>query len=331
MSTTSPDPIETLSLWSDEQVKIGDVLRALEDLRKAELMPATRASVLTLVVVATQAASVQRTNAALRILGGRHPARVLMLLVDRDHSDSVIDARIELLGGDVDGRAVWFEHVTLAVCGPVGDHLDSLIEPFTVPDLPVVVWFVDSIPPVGDPMLAAADVVLVDARDFGDTNCFETLAALQPAPVVDVSWHRLRPWRELLASLFEGPEARAYLADVRSVTVAGKTGPRHLLGGWIADRLAVPMPEVHLEAADHVSIEVIAYHEGRRAVFDVCRTTDERVVRARADFADGPTSDLVVPLPQASPAWGLADALSHLERDPVYEGALAAAIALANR
>ncbi|HEX7165437.1 MAG TPA: glucose-6-phosphate dehydrogenase assembly protein OpcA [Acidimicrobiales bacterium] len=325
----------TLSVWSEDGVRVADVVAALEDLRRPEPMPATRTSVLTLVVVATRAASADRALAALHELGGRHPARVLTILSDPDAapSDAGIDASVRLLGGEADGKEVWFEDVELCVRDDAARHLDSLIEPFTIADLPVVVWFVDGLPADDDPLLAAADVVLVDARDFGDADCFGSLARVtRRRPVVDLSWQRLQPWRELLAGLFEGPDARPFLGDVRSVRVAGRTGPRHLLAGWVADRLRLPSPEVHLVAGEHVSMRVVAVApDGRAGTFEVLRRDDERVVRARADLEGGPTSEVVVPLPDATPAWGLATALSRLYRDPVYEHALRAAVALADR
>ena len=51
------EPVTVLSVWSEDGVRIGDVLRALEDLRRPEPMPATRTSVLTLVIVAHLAIS----------------------------------------------------------------------------------------------------------------------------------------------------------------------------------------------------------------------------------------------------------------------------------
>lgn len=323
--------VTTLSLWSDENVRIATVLDALEGLRKPEPMPPTRTSVLTLVVVATRMSSADRAGAALHELAGRHPARVLTLVVDGDSGEACIDAQLALLGSEAEGHPVWFEDVRLDVRGPVVGHLDSLIEPFTIPDLPVVAWFVDQLPVADDPLLSAADLLLVDARDFGDTECFTSLAALRALPVVDLSWHRLRPWRELLASLFDNPDARPFLQGIRSVRVQGKTGPRHLLAGWIESRLRVPTAEVHLDEADHVTVEVIAEVDGRRGVFGVSRASDEAVVSAYSRIEGGPSAEMFVPLPEPTPAWGLAAALSALERDPVYEAALDAAITLSNR
>jgi glucose-6-phosphate dehydrogenase assembly protein OpcA len=312
----------TLSLWSEESVKVGDVLDALEALRKPEPMPPTRTSVMTLVVVATDPASAERANAAIHELGGRHPARLLTLLCEPDGRG--IDAEVRLLGGEAEGHDLWFEDVRLVVRGEAGYHLDSLIEPFTLPDLPVVVWFVDDLPAVGDPLLMAADVLLVDARELGDADCFDTLVALAATrPIVDLSWVRLRPWRELLAGLFEGPDFRPFVGHVRLAEVIGKTGPRHLLGGWVGDRLQLGAGAVHLEPAKHVTIRLFADDgAGRAATFEVVRQDDERVVRARADVEHGPSAEAILQLPESTPAWGLADALAHLEHDPVYEAAL---------
>lgn len=321
--------ITTLSLWSDTGVKLGDVVAALEELRRPEPMPATRTSVLTMCIVGTDSREVERAKAAIHELGGRHPARVLHLVLDPDADDGPpgIDADIRLLGGEAEGHELWFEDVELVVHGAATGHLDSLVEPLTLPDLPVVAWSVDAVPAPDDPLLRAADVLLVDSRALGGHECFTTLGQLvRTHPVVDLSWVRLQPWRELLGGLFEGPDFRPFVHHVVQAEVAGRTGPRHLLGGWLLDRLDLDRPRLHREEADHVSIRLHAeLPDGRRGVFEAVRG-DERRVRARADVDGGPTSTAVVDLPEATPAWGLADALSHLQRDPIYERALGRAL-----
>jgi glucose-6-phosphate dehydrogenase assembly protein OpcA len=319
-----------LSMWSEESVRVGDVVSALESLRKPEPMPATRTSVLTLVIVAREPSSAARAQAAVHELGGRHPARVLTLLLQDGEGVGApgIDAEVRLLGGSAEGHELWFEDVELCVRGAVIDHLDSLIEPLTLGDLPVVAWFVDSLPEAADPLLAAADVLLVDAKELGDVGLFPTLTSLcRQKPVVDLSWTRLRPWRELLAGLFEGPAFRPFVAHVRRAEVFGRTGPRYLLSGWLADRLDLPASARHVQADEHVSIRLrCELPTGEKAVFEVVREGDVRRVRARADVEGGPTATAVVELPESTPAWGLADALAHLERDEVYERALQRAV-----
>jgi glucose-6-phosphate dehydrogenase assembly protein OpcA len=323
--------VTTLSLWSDVAVKLGDVVAALDELRRPEPMPATRTSVLTLCIVGTDPSEVERAKAAIHELGGRHPARVLHLVLDPEAEGSSgvpgIDAEIRLLGGEAEGHELWFEDVELVVHGPATGHLDSLVEPLTLADLPVVAWSVDAVPDPGDPLLRAADVLLVDSRALGGLGCFTTLGLLaRTHPIVDLSWVRLQPWRELLGGLFDGPDFRPFVDHVVRAEVTGRTGPRHLIGGWLLDRLGLDRPHLHLEEADHVSIRLHAVlPDGRRGVFEVIRG-DERRVRARADVEGGPTSTAVVDLPEATPAWGLADALAHLERDPIYERALGRAL-----
>ena len=322
------EPVTTtlLSVWSDDGVGVGDVLVALEELRRPEPMPATRTSVLTLVIVAAQRSAAARAQAAVHELGGRHPARVLTLVLDPTSSEGPpgLDAEIRLLGGSADGKELWFEDIALDVHGRAAGHLDSLIEPLTLSDLPVAVWFVDALPALDDPLLSAADVLLVDARELDDVDALAALVELcGRQAVVDLSWTRLRPWRQLLAGLFEGPAFRPFVTAVRRSSVAGRTGPRLLLDGWLADRLGLPDAARHVEASDHVSIRL--WCDG--ATFSVVREGDVRRVVARASVDGGPEVEAVLQLPEATPAWGLADALSRLEHDPVYERALRRAAA----
>ena len=324
------EPVTVLSLWSDDGVRVGEVLTALEELRRPEPMPATRTSVLTLVIVASRRESALRAQSAVHELGGRHPARVLTLVLDPGAVEGAagIDAEIRLLGGSAEGKELWFEDIELDVHGPVVGHLDSLIEPLTLSDLPVAVWFVDELPSLSDPLLAAADVLLVDARELDDVDGLAALVALcERRAVVDLSWMRLRPWRQLMAGLFEGPAFRPFVSAVRRSSVAGRTGPRLLLDGWLADRLALPAAARHVEAAEHVQIRLwCETDDGQRATFSVVRGGDVRRVVASASIEGGPSAEAVLQLPEATPAWGLADALSHLEVDEVYERALRRAV-----
>lgn len=317
-----------LNEWSAEHVRVGDVLDALDELRRTEQLSATRAAVMTLVLLARDPAEAERAVSAIHLLGGHHPARTVVLVDHRTSGRDGVDATVRLVGSQAAGLPIWAEDVQLVVSGPVASHLDSLIEPLTLPDLPVVVWFVDGLPAPHDPLLAAADVMLVDARDFGDTDCFATLDSLvRTRPVVDLSWTRLRPWRRLLAVLFDGA-FRPFVHGVRRAEVSGKTGPRHLLAGWLVDRLGLPSSALHLAEAEHVAMRLSAEADGRKGVFEVRRSGDDRMLVATASVEGGATASSVVNLPEANPAWGLADALSRLDHDVVYEHALRAALAL---
>ncbi len=129
----------------------------------------------------------------------------------------------------------------------------------------------------------------------------------------------------MLAGLFQGPDFAPFLSGVERAVVFGRTGPRHLLAGWLRDRLGLDDDAVRTEDAEHVSLHLDARVRGVRATFAVTRGDDRRV-DASANVAGGPAVDRSVTLPDATPSWGLADGLAHLERDSVYERALQRAL-----
>lgn len=150
-------------------------------------------------------------------------------------------------------------------------------------------------------------------------------------PVLDLAWIRLRPWRELLASMVDGAAFRPALADLTSARVIGKAGARALLGGWLSSLLDLPEGALHLVAARHASVHLCGRIEGRAATFTVERIAGERLVRATASVEGGPSFTDVLALPPADPSSALAEALCALRPDPVYEQAVRAATTTATQ
>ena len=316
-----------LGSWNGESVTAGQVLDALGGLRHGEQRTATRTAVVNLVVVAATEEEASRAGEAIRRMAGRHPGRTIVLLCDRSRSGP-IDAGVSLHELAADGERVWWEDISLQVKGKAVDHLDSLVEPLTLGDLPVVVWFVGR--PVGgsDPLLGAADAVIVDSRAAGGPSVFGTFSELTSRRVVvDLSWIRLRPWRLLLAGLFDGVAYRPFVHAVVSAAVTGKAGPRHLLAGWLASRLGLSRSHFHQEDSRHASMTLDSDVGGRRGRFAVERDEGARLVHASADVDGGPAHREVMSLPDDSLPWSLAEAITHLSRDRVYDEALAMAAA----
>jgi glucose-6-phosphate dehydrogenase assembly protein OpcA len=323
-----PVSLEELASWSEDGTRVSAVLEALDMLRR-QARGSVRTSVLTLVAVTPGGESLRRTASAARELASRHPARTIALGVAPDATPPGLDAAVTVLGRSDGGPGG--EEVVLWVRGPVGVHLDSLVEPFTLAGVPVAVWFAAAPPVPGDPLLGVADLVLVDSRELGGVSSFATLEALAAdKPVVDLSWVRLEPWRELLAGLFEGEGCRPFLAGVKDAEVAGKVGPRHLLAGWLADRLRLGGERLRLVDSDHAALSVRAEAGGRDGRFSVERLGEERCLRGRAEVEGWPRREIVLPLPPATPGWGLAEAVARTAHDPVYHGALRGALALSS-
>lgn len=337
-----------LAAWRATDVTMGDVLAQLDGLRRAgQRSLANRTSVVTLVVAASSEAEASAAVEVVHDFGGRHPARCVVVRAAPDESPAGIDARVSLLQGCSGDHPVWFEDIRLTVRGGAALHLAHLVEPLVLSDLPVAAWFPGRAPSPRHSLVAAADAVVMDSKyaieDDGAQGDEPTVAALPGTrdladvaalfgrqAVVDLAWIRLRPWRELLAALFDGSEYRPFAFGVRSAEVAGKAGARLLLGGWLSSRLGLASSRLHLLPARHASLRLVAEHDGRTGTFVVERVQGERLVRASAAIDGGPRHTEVLALPQADLSWSLAQGLAHLGRDQVYEDAVHAAVALSN-
>ena len=262
--------------------------------------PSARAC-LTLVAVVHDPELAASTLEVVRELGGRHPSRLLVIVIDDNHDVPRLDARVSVDAIEHAGRVVCFEDLLLTVAGPARWHLHSLIEPFTLPDVPVAIWLPNTLPSIGDPLLEIADRIVIDTRAMGErADLFVQVDRLmRHLPVADLSWARLRFWRTMLAGLFEGAEYRPFLEHINHIEVSGNFGPRYMVGGWLMGRLGLSPRRVHVDDAQHVRIRISAQHDGRHGIFTVERAGHERVLEAIVDIEDGPTLHQTLRMPSA--------------------------------
>jgi glucose-6-phosphate dehydrogenase assembly protein OpcA len=303
-------------------VTLAQVESALTDLRRSERRAAVRTSVVTLVVVTSDADTTDEILDVVRSLGTRHPSRAVVLDAG-DPEGHGIDAAAAVHITERDGHLVCFEDVVLRVRGRARWHLDSVVEPLSLPELPVVVWHPSSVPSLGDPLLAVADRVLVDSRFLpGEEDLLRQIhSASRRRPIIDLSWVRLTAWRSLLASLFDGEHGR-FARGAQRAEVRGHFAPRHLLGGWLLRSLNLDASSVRLEEADHASVAIEAVADGRVGRFAIEREGDTRVLNALVEVADEHARKQTLHMRDQSRAQVLADALSRTGRDDAYERAL---------
>ena len=142
--------------------------------------------------------SIEAANAA----SHEHPSRVLAVTaVDAESADVRLDAQVRV-GGDAGAGEV----VALRLTGQLAGHADSVVIPFLLPDIPVVVWWPDIGPavPAQDPLGKLAIRRITDA-----TNADDPLSAIKgrlpgyTAGDTDLAWARITYWRALLASAVE--------------------------------------------------------------------------------------------------------------------------------
>ena len=326
-----PKPVvSTIGSWESDNVTVGQVEKALTELRRHEQRAAVRTSVLTLVAVVTNDAEADGARQIIADLGVRHPSRALVIIAVADEPDAPngTDAAVWVHAIEREGQAVCFEEVVLKVRGNARHHLDSIVEPFALPDVPMVVWLPAGLPSPGDPLMRAADRVVVDSRavaEAGGDVLARSLTLAKRLPVADLSWMRLEQWRSMLSGLFEGAVYRPFLDAVDKVEVRGNHGPRYLLGGWLLRRLDLPPTRVVLERADHVSVTIHALSDGRKGTFTVTRHSAEREIQSCVDIEDGPQVEQTVRMREQWPSLALASALTRVGHDEAYEEALAGA------
>ena len=117
--------VSTIGSWESDNVTVGQVEKALTELRRHEQRAAVRTSVLTLVAVVRTDAEADGARQIIGELGARHPSRSLIIVALDDEPDgpNSTDAAVWVHAIEREGRAVCFEEVVLRVRGPARHHL----------------------------------------------------------------------------------------------------------------------------------------------------------------------------------------------------------------
>jgi len=198
----------------------------------AQRMIAARTRVLNLVVVARTPELGERAAATLKLGTGRHPSRTLILVPTDPDGPAWLraDVRVYCMTPRTDAPETCAEHVYVTAGGDTGRHLQAIVTPLLVHDLPVTVWWPGD-PPFGtvlaNALVGTADRLVVDGSRWSGDG-LDRLAALatlaRPAlSVSDFALMRQARWREAVASIFDRPELQPYLRSLRRIAVTYAT------------------------------------------------------------------------------------------------------------
>jgi glucose-6-phosphate dehydrogenase assembly protein OpcA len=237
---------ESGAVWSERgttPAKIDAALRELLKERRAHGERYAPARVLNLVVVADRDWQGEILN-RLEKVGRYHASRTIVCAVEEGREEIDAYASMEAEEDDiVAGRlAVAHEDVVLQLGTQHLEHLDRIVDPLVVTDLPTVVWSPHGHPEAVDSLLGLAQVVLLDSVSEADARgAVERASALaEQAYVVDLAWLRSTPWRERVAATFDPPQWRPELACISGVTIRycpDSEVAACLLLGWLGHRL----------------------------------------------------------------------------------------------
>jgi len=211
--------------------------------------------VLNLIVYATHQDDRAEIDALLNVVTAHVPSRVLVLIANRDSTESKLEAKVSTLcqeeskGG---AKRVCGEQVTIEASGSQIETAASAIEPLVVPDVPVFLWWKD-IPHEEDKLfnrlVDLSDRVVIDSLVFDHPHeDMKRLAQIiserrQYLLVSDLNWGRLTSWRNLLASFWDVADYRPALDQIDNVLIEfdppdvarDEIAPHALLlAGWLA-------------------------------------------------------------------------------------------------
>ncbi|MDQ4048398.1 MAG: glucose-6-phosphate dehydrogenase assembly protein OpcA [Actinomycetota bacterium] len=233
------------SVWAEQSTTPSEIETALRDLlkeryaRSEAYMPAR---VLNLVVVTDREWRGEIQN-RLDHVGRYHASRTILCSVEPGRE--TIDARATIEGEcatESTDISVLHEEVVLDIGPRHLRHLETIVDPLVVTDLPTLLWSPHGHDDAVDALLDLAQVALIDSIDEPEPGAAVKRARqlAERAYIVDLAWLRSTPWRERVASTFDPQQWREELNRINSVTIKHRPDSRVaglLFFGWLAKRL----------------------------------------------------------------------------------------------
>ncbi len=208
-----------------------------------ECVPARALNMICVVAAERASAVAERLDAA----GRNHASRTIVCAVHGGRSALGATATIQSETDPAPGDgAVLRETILLDVGERHLRHLDTIVDPLVVTDLPTVAWLPDRDEAV-TPLLSLAQAVLVDSVEDDDVALALHRADVlrRRVHVVDLAWLRSTPWRERIAGAFDPCDVRAELTAITALSVRHEPASRAvavLFAGWLGSRLRWRMP-----------------------------------------------------------------------------------------
>jgi glucose-6-phosphate dehydrogenase assembly protein OpcA len=193
---------------------------------------AARTSVLNLVVVAGSPELGELVSATIAAGTGRHPSRTLILVPTDPDGPAWFraDVRAWCMVPRAGAAETCAEQVYVTAGGDTGRHLEAIVAPLLVHDLPVTLWWPGDLPFGAGPasaLVGTADRLVVDGSRWAGDGMGRLVAlaglARPSLPISDFALMRQARWREAVASVFDRAEFLPYLRSVRRIAVTYAT------------------------------------------------------------------------------------------------------------
>jgi glucose-6-phosphate dehydrogenase assembly protein OpcA len=238
-------PAVSDSVWREQDTtpsRIEAALRGLLKERFAESAGYAPARALNMVCIVDREWSGEIAN-RLRQVGRYHASRTVVLSYDPRRATMDATATVASESEPRSGELTLLRETVIVEIGPRHlAHVETIVDPLVVTDLPTLVWSPHGHDEAVDRLLSLAQVVLMDSVDEPDVRdgLRRAMRLLESVYVVDLAWLRSTPWRERVAATFDPPRLRLELRTISAVTVRhhpDSAAAAVLLIGWLASRL----------------------------------------------------------------------------------------------
>ncbi len=216
----------------------------------AEQEAVTRACVHNLIIYAPGERSDAEVNSVVAEITVQNPGRVFILLPDpsskNDRTNVWVSAQCYRTSGK--REQVCCEQIMLRAEGEAVNEVPMILAPLIVPDVPVFLWWRSQMleGTILKDLLESADRVIIDSalnatghQEIRKSS--EVLkAAIDECAFSDLDWARLTFWRDLVARLFDSPEARKQIPEMSRVEIQASEPMSYqplFLSSWLASRL----------------------------------------------------------------------------------------------
>jgi glucose-6-phosphate dehydrogenase assembly protein OpcA len=231
-------------VWSERNTSPDHIEAALRELlreRHASDRQLAPARVLNLVVVLDREWKGEIAN-RLEQVGRYHASRTVLCTVEEGREELDATAVMAYDQRTPAGIGVLYEMVEIDMGPSHLAHLDTVIDPVIVSEMPTVLWCPHGHEDAIKALLGMIDVMLLDSDQLLEPadSLSNVAQLLDDAYVVDLAWLRTVPWRERLAASFDPPERLKRLEDLEGFEVRykpGSTVSALLMAGWLTSRL----------------------------------------------------------------------------------------------
>lgn len=259
------DEAHRATAGEDVRVDSATIEQTLAELWRVENdddQPVTRAALWNVVAHAATAKDHASASETLSKAAIAVPQRTIVIRADAaapPELTSWISANCHMLG---EGKQVCSEEIAVVAGGDRVLRVPPLVSALLIPDMPVALWWLGDLPHEQPDyvmqLLEPADRLIVDSCAFNDPDDLKLVASVaertQTAPA-DLNWIRLEEWRAAMASVFDPPEMRVRLQDLRQIRIIadvmqqnyfGESVEPLLFASWVFAQAGCEMEHVEL-------------------------------------------------------------------------------------